>query len=257
MEEALTSRLLTYTSLDHIASGTCSQRPLFLIASCPALASATIGGDTFDQDVMGLSVVIAKAREDVQIIYDQAGSSSANVADYGPGKESPAMRARGRIGTARPGKGVDWTNRESVRQSNWFIGYQERIKGGIEISLQDGSFDEVVVLCIKGGVITQLEQDTVNEIIRDVESDLKLKSSTMIKPISCLVLDYARFVEMCDPAGTHRQALLDTAPAEQCAQAAISHAGVGSPAKDLTDASGPDHAIVRTASSVVRTNVTP
>ena len=131
-------------------------RTLFLVASCPAHASAKLGGRVFDQPVMKLMVFIGAARPDVQIIYDQAGSSSADVRDYEPGKESAAMRAKGKIGTARRGKGVDWGKRESVRGSIWFVGYQMRVKAGIEMALQDDRYDEVVVLCIKGGVITQV-----------------------------------------------------------------------------------------------------
>ena len=131
-------------------------RTLFLVASCPAHASAKLGGRVFDQPVMKLMVIIGAARPDVQIIYDQAGSSSADVRDYEPGKESAAMRAKGHIGTARRGKGVDWGKRESVRGSIWFVGYQMRVKAGIEMALQDDRYDEVVVLCIKGGVITQV-----------------------------------------------------------------------------------------------------
>ena len=82
------------------------------------------------------------------------------------------------------------------------------------MTLQDDRYDEVVVLCIKGGVITQLEQDIVNQIIRDAEGDLSLKSDQMVKPITCHVLDYARFVEVYDANGTHRQALADKGAAE-------------------------------------------
>ena len=131
-------------------------RTLFLVASCPAYASAKLGGRVFDQPVMRLILFIAAARPDVQIIYDQAGTSSADGRDYEPGKESAAMRTKGHIGTARRGKGVNWRKRNSVQSSYWFVGYQMRVKAGIEMALQDDRYDEVVVLCIKGGVITQV-----------------------------------------------------------------------------------------------------
>ena len=133
-----------------------SVRTLFLVASCPNRASALLGGEVFDQPVMKLMVIIASATGNLRAIYDQAGSSSADVRDYEPGQESAAMRALGQIGTARRGKGVVWSDRESVRRSLWFVLYQMRVKAGIEMALQDDRYDEVVVLCIKGGVITQV-----------------------------------------------------------------------------------------------------
>ena len=83
-----------------------ASRTLVLVASCPNRASATLGGKTFDQEVMKLMVVMVSATDNMRSIYDQAGSSSADPADYEPGQESAAMRAHGRIGTAKQGKGV-------------------------------------------------------------------------------------------------------------------------------------------------------
>ena len=106
-------------------------RTLFLVASCPSHASALLGGEVFDQPVMKLMVIIASATDDLRAIYDQAGSSSADVRDYEPGQESAAMRALGQIGTARRGKGVVWSDhRAAVALVNVGMGPQVGIGKG-------------------------------------------------------------------------------------------------------------------------------
>ena len=69
----------------------------------------------------------------------------------------------------------------------------------------------------------------MNQIIRDVEGDLSLKGDQMLKPITCHVLDYARFVEVYDADGTHRQALLDKGVKEAAEQEAAAEAKQSNP----------------------------
>ena len=59
---------------------------------------------------------------------------------------------------------VDWDNGEEVARSFWFKGYRERVKGQVLVLAQDIHIDKIVLMCIDGGPITQLEQRTMCQV---------------------------------------------------------------------------------------------
>jgi hypothetical protein len=60
-------------------------RPVVIFVSGPNWGSLT-GAAPFDQNVFENGLRIADMREDFEVGYDQAGSSSADPRDYGPGQ---------------------------------------------------------------------------------------------------------------------------------------------------------------------------
>jgi serine/threonine protein kinase len=106
-----------------------------------------------NEDVMGYVEAVAKVRDDVIFGYDWEGSSTADTRD----------------GTGS----VNWSDQASVAKSLWFKGYCERIKAEVLVLAQLGQ--NIVLVCIKGGPITQLEAKTMKRLKKEIETDLKKK----------------------------------------------------------------------------------
>ena len=170
-------------------------RPVVIFVSGPNWGSLT-GAEPFDQNVFENGLRIADMREDFEVGYDQAGSSSADPRDFEPGKEDEKMRAAGKIGTAPPGQGVDWTDKKSVEKSHWFAGYVQRLKGIALSKSQDKTVTLIIFLCVEGGPITQLEQQKIGEIVREAKADNAMKGIT--KEIEISLVSYKMFVDKYD-----------------------------------------------------------
>ena len=170
-------------------------RPVVVFVSGPNWGSLT-GAAPFDQNVFKNALRIADMREDFEVGYDQAGSSSADPRDFEPGKEDEKMRAAGKIGTAPPGQGVDWTDKKSVEKSHWFAGYVQRLKGIALSKSQDKTVTLIIFLCVEGGPITQLEQQKIGEIVREAKADNAMKGIT--KEIEISLVSYKMFVDKYD-----------------------------------------------------------
>jgi hypothetical protein len=169
VEEAWKHEPLARPSFDQLIE-MCSQlRQRNPILNAPEGASRVLGGEIFvvvstsakslqEENIMAYVEAVAKVRDDMAFGYDWKGSSSAE---------------------ATRDKGVDWTNPVSIGESLWFKGYCERIKAEVLVLAQFGQ--KVVLVCIEGGMISQLEATTMRRLRAEIEADLSKKG------ISCNV----------------------------------------------------------------------
>ena len=66
---------------------------------------------------------------------------------------------------------IDWGNGDSVAQSFWFKGYSESVKGEIKVLCQQ--YPRVELVCIQGGLISQLEVNKIRTtLVKEVKRDL-------------------------------------------------------------------------------------
>ena len=60
-----------------------------------------------------------------------------------------------------------------MKRTFWFAGYKAAVKAQMRLSCQ--GFDGIVeVICLHGGIVTQVEQEEMSTIIRDAEADAKM-----------------------------------------------------------------------------------
>jgi hypothetical protein len=70
---------------------------------------------------------------------------------------------------------VNWGDKKSVGGSYWFKGYCDAIRGEIKTLSQMPQVKTLRLICIKGGPITQLEQETILTVVADTKKDLQGK----------------------------------------------------------------------------------
>ena len=85
---------------------------------------------------------MCRLRDDVVFGYDWANSSTADPRD----------------------KYVNWGDPSSVQESYWFKGYREGVKAQVKAFSQLPMYHKLVLICIEGGRITQLEAKTMADI---------------------------------------------------------------------------------------------
>ena len=124
-------------------------------------------------EVMKFVEALAKANDSVIFGYDWAGSSSEDVRDthYDESIRRRYIELNGVTSPVveRSGK-IDWGDMDSVADSYWFKGYCERIKGEVLVLAQMGY--HVMLTCIEGGPITQLEAATMERLRDEITRDL-------------------------------------------------------------------------------------
>jgi serine/threonine protein kinase len=113
------------------------------------------------EEVMQMVEALCKTRSDMNFGYDWAGSTSKDERD----------------------KGVDWKDPSAVKDSFWFKGYKERVKGLVTGLVQQGHALQLV--CIEGGPISQLEADSMSQIQDEVLQDLAKKGVADASISSC------------------------------------------------------------------------
>jgi hypothetical protein len=111
--------------------------------------------------------------------YDRAGATTAAKEDDQLWEEYHRLREAGKIDQAKA----------KVKQTKWFWGYQSSAKALIKLEMQN--FDGVlVVLCLEGGLITQVEAEEMQRIVNDAKKDaaqshikvhIELRSMTYFK----------------------------------------------------------------------------
>ena len=67
---------------------------------------------------------------------------------------------------------IDWSDKESVRRSYWFTGYQARVRAQVHAYAQVAACERLVLVCIEGGAITQLEESVMHELMAEAVRDL-------------------------------------------------------------------------------------
>ena len=79
-----------------------------------------------------------------------------------------------------------------MRKTQWFYGYKTAAKAQIKIETQ--GFDGVlVVLCLEGGVVTQVEAEEMAAIVNDARRDAA-KSQLKLR-IQLVTMSYSDFVK--------------------------------------------------------------
>ena len=119
-----------------------------IVMSCPERGTLSPDGlPPYDQPVME-RVAELQRRGRLKMCFDRAGSSTTHAED----------------------RDVDWTNSEHIRRSQWMYGFRTAAKKVIAIECQ-GFSGIVVVVCIKGGAVTDVEHEEMDSIVADAKSD--------------------------------------------------------------------------------------
>jgi serine/threonine protein kinase len=118
------------------------------------------------ENVMEFVQQSCAGRRDIAFGYDWEGSSSADDRDK---------------------QDINWSDGNSVKQSYWFKGYRESVKGQVKLLCQTHKC-RIVLICIEGGPISQLEANEIrNTLVREVERDLasrKMKLDITVKQLT-------------------------------------------------------------------------
>jgi tetratricopeptide (TPR) repeat protein len=140
-----------------------------LVMSCPVEGTLDPkGGPPYDQKVMD-KVGELEQRGKLKFGFDHTGSTSAAQEDDVPWAEIEELKAAGRIDEAKA----------KVRETRWFYSYQRTAKALIKIEMQ-GFGGVLVLLCIEGGLITQLEAEEMQRIANEAKQDAA-KSNVQVR----------------------------------------------------------------------------
>jgi serine/threonine protein kinase len=124
------------------------------------------GSSLQGENVMEFVQQACAVRKDIAFGYDWEGSSSAD---------------------ARDSERIDWSDGNSVKQSYWFKGYRESVKGQVKLLCQTHT-GRIVLICIEGGPISQLEATEIRDtLVSEVKSDMESKTATLdiiVKPVT-------------------------------------------------------------------------
>ena len=60
-----------------------------------------------------------------------------------------------------------------MRRSYWFNGYQARVRAQVHAYAQVAACERLVLVCIEGGAITQLEESVMHELMAEAVRDLQ------------------------------------------------------------------------------------
>ena len=124
---------------------------------------------TSEKDLQGREVMkmlerLCEGNPQLFVGYDWAGSSNQNPNDL-----PDARRARG----LEP---IDWSKSESVRTSDWWVGYKVGIKGKVMMCAQMPGVKQIVMIALDGGPISQLEARELPILKQQAQFDLETKS---------------------------------------------------------------------------------
>jgi hypothetical protein len=96
---------------------------------------------------------ISRTRADFIFGYDWCGSSTSDERDANS----------------------NFSDKAEIKASYWFKGYCDAIRGEIKTLSQMPQVKTLRLICIKGGPITQLEQETILTVVEETTKDLQAK----------------------------------------------------------------------------------
>jgi hypothetical protein len=105
------------------------------------------------QHIMRLVERISRTRADFIFGYDWCGSSTSDERDAN----------------------ANFSDKAEIKASYWFKGYCDAIRGEIKTLSQMPQVKTLRLICIKGGPITQLEQETILTVVEETTKDLQAK----------------------------------------------------------------------------------
>ena len=119
-----------------------------LVMSCPEMGTLSpFNEPPYDQEVMAKVEGMQKA-DKVKMGFDRKGSSTTHPED----------------------ENVDWTDKEQVRSSKWMYGFVTAAKKVISTESQ-GFAGKLVIVCIEGGFITQVEAEEMQKVVNLAKKD--------------------------------------------------------------------------------------
>jgi hypothetical protein len=118
---------------------------------------------------------MCRARADMFFGYDWKGSSTGDERDH---HHSIRRFISTGTGTMACGK-IDFSDKDAIADSYLFKGYCGSVRAGIKTLCQMPHVAQVVVICIKGGTFTQLEEEKLRGLVKDTRKDHRKK---MLEP---------------------------------------------------------------------------
>ena len=131
-----------------------------LVLSTPEYGSLDPANGKFTEPVMK-KVAELHRRGLLSMGFDRAGTSTAHAEDAEIWDRYTAHLQRGQIDEAK----------QCVRETRWWEDFKSACKKAFGSQVQD--WEHVRVVCIKGGPITQVEQEEMPEILRLAEKDAR------------------------------------------------------------------------------------
>jgi hypothetical protein len=146
------------------------QRAIPIVVSCPEQGSLNPDGSPpFDQEVM---TALQQLQRDghVKMAFDRAGTSNASKEDY------DAFQAATTLQQSMPDNPM-W--KKMIKDTKWFETYKGGTKKALIVEAQSAAGASLLVVCINGGPITQVEQEEMSTILTDAKSDAAASGVTL------------------------------------------------------------------------------
>ena len=185
-----------------------------IVMSCPEMGTLKQdGGPPYDQRVMD-KVSQLQQIGFVKLGFDRAGTSTARKKDEKLFEEASALRDDGKPDEANA----------LLKTTDWWYGYTTSVKGAAKLEAQ--GYDGVLeIICIRGGVITQLEAAEMEQIMTEATSDCA-KSGIAVR-FQITEVAYFDLLSEFDPASMEghdaRQLEPEPEPAESSATDDVRH----------------------------------
>jgi hypothetical protein len=134
------------------------------VQELPSVPVGEIEGEV--QHIMRLVERTSRARADFIFGYDWVGSTTTDSRDSRQPTTAELI-----VGRAA----VNWGDKKSVGDSYWFKGYCDALRGEIKTLSQMPQVKTLRLICIRGGPVTQLEQETMLTVVEETKKDLQGK----------------------------------------------------------------------------------
>ncbi len=161
-----------------------------IVMSCPENGTLDPnGGPPYDQRVMD-KINELRQRGRLKGGFDRAGSSNSDPRDDKTWPKIFKTKKKEHLFEANEEK-----RKELIKSTYWFTGYRTAAKAQMNLECQ--TFDgTLVIICIKGGPITDVEHEEMDQIIRDAKHDAAVNGihiTIQLKKVS-----YLEFLEEYD-----------------------------------------------------------
>eukprot|EP01043_Picozoa_sp_COSAG02_P017229 COSAG02_NODE_777_length_17301_cov_8.632310_6_plen_1031_part_00 len=143
-------------------NATSTKNELVIVVSCPELGTLDPGGGPeYDQKVMDKVMELQKLGL-LKFTFDRAGTSTTVEGDEEKFDEARKLEKAGKKSAAMA----------EIMSTSWFESYKNSTKKAIQLMIQ--GFDGVlVIVCIQGGLITQVEAKQMPSIVAEAEADFE------------------------------------------------------------------------------------
>ena len=180
------------------------------------------GGPPYDQPVMD-KVNELRRRGSLKGGFDRAGSSNADPRDNETWPKIFKTKGKEYLFETNEGK-----RKELIKSTYWFLGYRTAAKAQMNLECQNfgGTLD---IVCIKGGPITDVEHEEMEQIIQEAKRDASVNGIKI--NIKLKKLSYLEFLREYDPRSLTPKSgkqTLESEPEPEANLATAHHADDGS-----------------------------